>query len=140
MQSYEDKQKLNYMTRWFHTSVFSHTHTRSGGREDQEALLRHVRPPLSCAEQTEQNETFLTAKDGRSQVLDAGDGGGQACDNAHDPVEEGGVGRHGQDGGVAAADLLALDHHSEAHAEVVRPPQGGHHSATHEPERRRAHF
>ena len=136
VQPYEDKQKL---TKWHasFTLLFIHTHTLSGGREDQEASPppphRHIRPPLSCPEQTEQNETFLTAKDGRSQVLDAGDGGGQACNNAHDPVKEGGVGRHGQDGGLAAADLLALDHHSEAHAEVVRSPQGGHHSATHEP-------
>lgn len=78
-------------------------------------------------------DRYLTAKDGCSQVLDPGDGGGQARDDAHDPVKEGGVGGHGQDGGLAAVHLLALDHHSEAHAEVVSPPQGSHHSPTHEP-------
>lgn len=76
----------------------------------------------------------LTAKDGRGQVLDPGDSRGQTGDNAHDPIKEGGVGGHGQDGGLAATDLGALYHHTEAHAEEVCPPQGGHHSPTHEPE------
>lgn len=85
---------------------------------------------LSCSKA---NEKCLTAKDGRRQVLDTGDGGGQACNNAHNPIKKGGVGGHSQDGGLAAADLLALHHHSEAHAEVVHPPQGSHDFPTHEP-------
>lgn len=80
-------------------------------------------------------QKHLTAKDGRGQVLHARDSGGQPRDDAHDPVEEGGVGGHRQDRGLAAADLGSLHHHAEAHAEKVGPPQGGHHSPTHEPAR-----
>lgn len=75
----------------------------------------------------------LTAEDGRGQVLHAGDGGGQAGHDAHDPVVEGGVRGHSQDGGLAAGHLPALHHHSEAQAEEVRPPQGSHHPAAQEP-------
>lgn len=82
---------------------------------------------LSCSER---NKKRLTAKDGNVQVLDAGHGGGQAGYEAHDPIKEGGVGGHGQDGSLAAAGLLTLDHHSKTHAEEVSPPQGGQHSLT----------
>lgn len=82
----------------------------------------------------QQRAKHLTAKNGRGQVLHTRDSRGQSRDNAHYPVEEGGVGGHGQDRGLAAADLGPLHHHAEAHAEEVGPPQGGHHSPTHEPE------
>lgn len=79
------------------------------------------------------NDKHRTAKDGCCQVFDTGDGGGKACNNAHNPIKKGGVGGHSQDRGLTAVHLLALDHHSEAHGEVVSPPQGSHHSPTHEP-------
>lgn len=78
-------------------------------------------------------EKCLTAKDGRSQVLDPRDGGGQAGYNACNPIEKGGVGGHGQNWGLDAADLFTLHHNSETHGEVVSPPQGSHHSFTHKP-------
>ena len=100
---------------------------------EPESPHKHALPSCFLFSNSKANDKNLTAKDGCSQILHTGDGGGQAGDNAHDPVKEGGVGGHGQDGGLTAVHLLALHHHSEAHAEVVRPPQGGHHSPTHEP-------
>lgn len=70
----------------------------------------------------QQRAKYLTAKNGRGQVLHTRDSRGQSRDNAHYPVEEGGVGGHGQDRGLAAADLGPLHHHPEAHAEEVGPP------------------
>lgn len=78
----------------------------------------------------------LTAKDGRGQVLHAGDGGGQAGHDAHDPVVEGGVRGHSQDGRLVAGHLLAFHHHSEAQAEEVGPSQCSHHPAAQEPAER----
>lgn len=94
---------------------------------EQVSLSKHHTPRLNP------KERCLTAKDGRSQVLNTGNSGGQARYNAHNRIKKGGVRGHGQDGGLTAADLLALDHHSEAHAAVERPTQGSHHPPTHEP-------
>lgn len=78
-------------------------------------------------------EKCLTAKDGRSQVLDPRDSGGQAGYKACNRIKEGRVGGHCQNGGLEAADLFTLHHNSESHGKVVGPPQGNHHSFTHEP-------
>ncbi len=109
-----------------------HTHMYANSWDKKRAPTRAHMPCLSHWSKIS-NGKSLTAKDGCSQVLDTGDGGGQACNDAHDPIKKGGVGGHSQYGGLTAADLLSLHHNSEAHAEVVRPPQGSHHIPTHEP-------
>lgn len=114
--------------------IFTSTHTHilevTGRRKPLHTRLAYN--PFPVLKQRTDLER-LTAKDGRGQVLHTGDSGGQAGYDANDPIEKRGVGGHCQNGGLAAVNLLALDHHSEAHAEVIRLPQGNHHRLTQRP-------